>query len=349
MKKEAKAILDNLMAKISSETAAGFLRERLFSDGIKIPCRNWSFLNQLITFAEGTRDARGIKQWNSAGRKVKKGARAFHIFVPMLYPQNTAEQTDKGGEPESGNTVKTLTGFKLMPVFAVEDTEGEPLDYEERLKSLDVDKLPLIDIAKSLGVTVRAGLTFDGCAGSFHPGKNRITMGTACKQVFLHELSHAVDNILPGKSDDYAFNEVTAELSAAFLGSLYNVNIDIASTKAYIKNWSGKGHTAFKVADALERVEQIYKRIRAVEIKLRKQKVPVRLRKGLPVQRDNGLFRTEPIKDRSQTFNTVIGKWVKWDDNTGRFCSIKKDGKPFNRIVRSETKQFYDPTGNEAG
>jgi hypothetical protein len=186
-------------------------------------------------------------------------------------------------------------------------------------------------------------------------------MGTANQQVFLHELSHAIDNTLPGKSDDYAFNEVVAELSAAFLGSLYNVDVDIASTKAYINGWSGKGHVAFKVADALERVEQIYKRIRAIEIKLQKPKIsrarnssrpvtawPTGSRRGVPMQNENGLFRTAPIKDRSQTFNPIIGKWVKWDDTTGRCCSIKKDGKPFNRIVRLEARQYIDPTDDEA-
>jgi hypothetical protein len=259
---------------------------------------------------------------------------------------------DTAGKAEAyDKTVKTLTGFKLMPVFAVEDTEGGPLDYEERLKTLDVEALPLIDVAKSLGVTVQAGLTFDGCAGSFHPVKNRITMGTADSQVFLHELSHAVDNTLPGKSEDYAFNEVVAELSAAFLGSLYGVKVDIDNTRAYINGWSGRGHAAFRVTDALERVERIYRHIRGIKRKLQKPGLPRRpaapwpggLKTGVPSRHENGLFRTNPIKDRSQTFNPVIGKWVKWDDTTGHCCSVKKDGKPFNRIVRQQEKQFYEP------
>jgi hypothetical protein len=251
---------------------------------IEIPCRNWSPLNQFITFIAGTRYARGIRQWNKAGRKVKKGAHAFYIFVPMLCPQRPETvrgmeerrlMPDTAGKAEAyDKAAKTLTGFKLMPVFAVEDTEGGPLDYEERFKALDVEALPLIDVAKSLGVTVQAGLIFDGCAGSFHPVKNRITMGTADSQVFLHELSHAVDNTLPGKSEDYAFNEVVAELSAAFLGSLYGVKVDIDNTKAYINGWSGKGHAAFKVTDALERVERIYRHIRGIKRKPKKRDFP---------------------------------------------------------------------------
>ena len=38
-----------------------------------IPAHKWSLLNRTLMFIAGTQDARGYKQWNSAGRKVKKG------------------------------------------------------------------------------------------------------------------------------------------------------------------------------------------------------------------------------------------------------------------------------------
>jgi hypothetical protein len=350
----AKGILDALMEKINSNTAVKFVKESLFSDGVEIPCRHWSTLNRFITFYNGTQDARGIRQWNKAGRKVKKGSNAFYIFVPMLYPltaNKMRNRVERRALPDDViETAETkLTGFKLMPVFAVEDTEGEPLEYEERMNRLKVEALPLIDVAKRLGVSVKTGLMFDDSAASYSHRNKAITLGTANEQVFLHELSHAVDNELPGKKNDYAYNEVVAELSSAFLGSLYGVNINIDNTKAYINSWKGRGHVAFKVADALERVEQIYKHILKLQGKPPINPTPSNMAAIVPSVLpqpemqiyDMPLIPIDPIKDRTQTFNPLIDKWIKRNSNTGLFCSVKKNGQPFSRVEKEETI-FFD-------
>jgi antirestriction protein ArdC len=261
MTENAKKILDNLVSEITADKMATFVRGRLFGDGIDIPYRKWSCLNQFVAYLHGTGDARGFRQWKEAGRSVKKGAKAIYILVPMIYKVKK--------EKEDSETEEKLTGFKAMPVFRVEDTEGVELDYEVRLKEFNPDSLPLIDVANLLGVKVQAGLT--GTAGGwFDPMRNAITLGSNNQQVFLHELSHAVDNILPGKKNDYAFNEVVAELSSAFLASLYGSKLELDNTIAYIQGWSGGGkHIAFKVIAAMERVEQIYQYIDGVK----KQKI----------------------------------------------------------------------------
>jgi hypothetical protein len=168
--------------------------------------------------------------------------------------------------------------------------------------------------------------------------------------------------MLPGKSDDYAFNEVVAELSAAFLGSLYGINVDIDSTKAYIKGWAGKGHVAFKVSEALQRVEAIYQYIESNRKKRRgtpgdrsignwpaKKRPQPKPRQAAAVLFDGTLFRTIPVKERSQVFNPKIGKWVKRDDTTGLFCSVKKDGKPYARVLQEENQNTVFDFPKEAG
>jgi antirestriction protein ArdC len=255
MTEKAKEILDSLVAEITAEKAVAFVRERLFSDGAEIPCRHWSYLNQFMTYLSGTSDARGYRQWQEAGRQVKKGAHALYILVPMIYKARIEE--------EDKIIQETLKGFKAMPVFRVEDTEGEELDYQKRITEFDPESLPLIDVARSLGVTVSAGLTGEA-SGFYVPALKAITMGCDDGQVFLHELSHAVDRALPGYKDDYAFKEIVAELSSAFLASLYGAGVDIDNTAAYIQSWAGKGHVAFQVAAALERVEAIYRYVQSV-------------------------------------------------------------------------------------
>jgi antirestriction protein ArdC len=234
---------------------------------------------------------------------------------------DSAESLNDDDEDE---TAKEVIRFKEMPVFRVEDTEGAPLDYEERVITFDVESLPFIEVAKSLGVTVEAGLTLDGSAGWYKNSKKFILMGTANPVVFLHELSHAVDFALPNRKEhDYAYGEVVAELSAAFLASLYGIKYDIAQTKSYIESWSGKGHVAFKVVDALARVEEIYHFIENSKNETRKIK-PARRRKAASPRKVEqasvvetfGLFAGPGVKERTQTFNPKTGKWVKRDEKS---------------------------------
>jgi hypothetical protein len=84
-----------------------------------IPASKWSLLNRTLMFFSGTGDARGFRQWNEVGRHVKRGAKSLTILAPR-YVKQTAEE-DEESEP-------VLVGFLAVPVFRVEDTEGEPLD-----------------------------------------------------------------------------------------------------------------------------------------------------------------------------------------------------------------------------
>jgi hypothetical protein len=111
-----------------------------------LPSSNWSVLNRIIMFLSGTADARGFRQWNDAGRHVKKGARAIYILVPRMIKRETASET---GEPDEE---EVLAGFMGRPVFRVEDTDGEPLDYEQ----IELPPLPLMERAKEWGLSVKA-------------------------------------------------------------------------------------------------------------------------------------------------------------------------------------------------
>ena len=254
MTEKAKDILDDLVSQITSEKIAKFVMCRLFSDGVNIPCKKWSYLNQFVTYLSGTGDARGIKQWSEAGRSIKKGTKAIYILVPMIY-----KIENKKTKIEEDH----LTGFKAMPVFRLEDTEGKDLDYVIKLREFNPEAFPLIEVARNLGIEVKAGLTGDAGGWYF---KNSITMGCNNGQVFLHELSHAIDGRLPEKSEDRAYNEVVAELSAAFLASLYGDTVEIENTIAYIRGWSSGRHVAFELVKAMERVEKIYKFIESLGV-----------------------------------------------------------------------------------
>ena len=107
---------------------------------LDIPSSKWSYGNRLLVFMAGTSDARGIRQWNQAGRKVKRGTRAAYILVPMIIKTKT----------EDGKEESRCIGFKACPVFRVEDTEGASLPTYA-----PPSPPPLMDVAQSWGVDVR--------------------------------------------------------------------------------------------------------------------------------------------------------------------------------------------------
>ena len=330
-------ILDGIVREVVSGGAVAYITDKVrrFDDGVRIPMRGWSLCNQMIAFFQGTRDARTFNAWKEVGRHPKKGSHAFQIVAPIFKTEKD-EATDE--------EKRVLSGFTLINEFRIEDTEGAELPYQMRMRELRIDELPLIDVAEKLGIKVRADLC-GSAEGSFSPAEKIIRMNCADKQVFLHELSHGIIAEIKRKEKarlDYGFEEICAELSSAFLGSLYGVEIDLQNTKAYIQGWAGKGHVAWKVIEAVDWAEKVYRFIEEIKEKSRKQEEKemkiFSARNAAKSAKANVLpFRTEDFKDRSQIYNPKIGKWVKRDSKTGLFTSVKGDGKPFSRVKIEET------------
>ena len=327
-----RGILDGLVREVISGGAVAYIRDKVqrFDDG-SVPMQKWSLCNQMIAFFNGTRDARTFNAWKEVGRFPKKGSHSFQIVAPLF-------RTEKDNATDEEKRV--LSGFTLINEFRIEDTEGKELPYQTRMKELKTEELPLIDVAQKLGIKVKADLC--GMAeGSFSPFERVIRMNCTDKQVFLHELSHGIIAEIKRKEKitlEYGFEEICAELSSAFLGSLYKVEIDLQNTKAYIQGWAGKGHVAWKVIEAVEWVEKVYQFIENVK-KNNSQKEVKSMRKTTKIaaKQPNVLpFKTEDFKDRTQIYNPRIGKWVKRDSKTGLFTSVKGDGKPFSRVKKEE-------------
>ena len=117
---KARAQLERIVELFSSkELPKRISKTYLESNGT--PSDKWSLSNRLLMAFSGTHDARGYRQWQNAGRHVKKGAKAVYILGP-----NTAKVKD-ADSPEGSRTV--VTGFRVIPVFRYEDTEGEKISY----------------------------------------------------------------------------------------------------------------------------------------------------------------------------------------------------------------------------
>jgi hypothetical protein len=232
-------ITTEMLAAFQSGEIANKIAETLIAraDGDPAaPSAAWSFNNQLLMMWVGdTLDARGMKQWSAVGRRVKKGSKATYILAPLM--KRWKEKDAQGETVERG----FCYGFKAIPVFRVEDTEGDPLvsgnpeDYEPATLP------PLAHVADAFGVSVtygpHFGQDFRGTYG-WGDGRRRIELLTHDQRTWFHELAHAAHHRLLG--DDFTSAsrdrlEVVAELSACALARIYTGLDTTGTSHAYIE------------------------------------------------------------------------------------------------------------------
>lgn len=184
-----------------------------------IPSSKWSLLNQLLMVFSGTSDARGYQQWKQVNRYVKKNSKSIFILVPWL-------KTDK-----EDNEVSKLIGFMAKPVFRVEDTDGEPLDYQ----SIKIPDLPLMDRAKEWGISIKAVGGSMEYNGYYLPKQKEIHLASPEERTFYHELSHVAHEKVLGslKTGQHPTQEIVAELSAQVLCRLVGKTMDSQTGNSY--------------------------------------------------------------------------------------------------------------------
>jgi antirestriction protein ArdC len=194
-----------------------------------IPSAKWSLLNRTLMFLAGTQDARGYRQWQQVGRYVKKGAKSFRILVPCIV---------KTENEENGEFEHLLKGFMCKPVFRVEDTGGEPLDYEQ----IELPDLPLMEKAKEWGIIVKAISGNYRYYGYYSSNRKEIALATPEESIFFHELAHAAHERVNGslKSGQDPIQEIVAELSAAALCRMVGKKHDnsLGNSYRYIQRYA---------------------------------------------------------------------------------------------------------------
>lgn len=206
-----------------------------------IPAAKWSLLNRTLMFLAGTQDARGYRQWQEAGRQVKKGAKAFLILAPRF--RKKIEEEDEEGV--------ILTGFLSVPVFRLEDTEGAPLDYEQ----LELPELPLLEVAQTWGISVKTIPGNYRYYGYFSQTRQEIALASREECIFFHELAHAshkkvLGQLKPGQ--DWK-QEIVAELAAAVLCKMVGKTAEhLGNAYCYIARYAAQAKLG--VAQACLRV-----------------------------------------------------------------------------------------------
>src|SRR5688572_7998544 len=154
---------DRLVAAIENlTTSADWLR---FLDTAR-RFRTYSLNNLLLIFAQrpdATRVA-GYRTWQSLGRQVRRGEQGIAILAPCTYRRADDDTEQSDGE------ARVLRGFKVVHVFDVAQTDGDPLPEPpvHLLDGDDPDALAdrLATVIGDQGYTFRLGPLPDHHAGA---------------------------------------------------------------------------------------------------------------------------------------------------------------------------------------
>lgn len=200
-----------------------------------VPCRSWSWSNQLLVAIYGHADARGFRQWLDVGRHVKRGEHGFPILVPL------ARKLEETGEDGQATERVALYGFKHAIVFGLSQTDGEPLPGPDPEVTEWLGSLPLLDVAREWGLSIEAfnGRTA-GALGKYT--RTGIALGVQNLSTWAHELMHAADDRLGNLKElgQHWRSETVAELGGATLLTIIGepVAADLGGCWEYVRAYA---------------------------------------------------------------------------------------------------------------
>lgn len=231
-----------------------------------IPSDSWSLGNRILMALQGTEDARGFKQWQEVGRSVTKGAKAIYILAPINRTIAERKIDQETGEEVIEKKLIPI-GFRSIPVFRFEDTNGKPLPEQA---AYDPQKAPpLHQVAEAFGVENVIYSPFSGNCYGFYTwtGGKKIVLHTHDVRTWFHELGHAIhDTFHPLQGGQVPEQEIVAELFAAAMCELHGIRGYHQYSWDYMKHYSGDdpAKTMQSILRIISDVEECINRVMAV-------------------------------------------------------------------------------------
>jgi antirestriction protein ArdC len=216
---------------------------------------SYSFNNWLLIYTQrpdATRVA-GFQTWKSLGRFVKKGERGIRIFAPII----RKVEDEKNGATEQ---VSRPVGFRAMAVFALEQTDGEPLpEIDSNATEGGEELLPRLEAATaSLGVQLVYKAIPGAAEGLSKGGLIEIeeTLSTAARcGVIAHELAHELQHKQDRKESTRQQRELEAESVSYAVLAHYSIRTE---SRFYLASYDV---TAEMLTASLQTISQTAKRI----------------------------------------------------------------------------------------
>lgn len=207
----------------------------------------YSFSNTILAWAQmpdginGTHLA-GFHTWQKLGRKVKKGQTSVRVYAPMF--------KKAPGQKDADDERLDLIGFRLVPVFFLEQTEGKPLDIGCGAMITGKEPVTMPELKN-----IFSEYTWTATSGDFSNGwtdGKRINVAdrpdhpAAMFSTAIHEITHCRLHLKKDQSlsrnDGETIARDVAELEAEAVAFIVCSFFGIENEKAalYIGGWKGE-------------------------------------------------------------------------------------------------------------
>jgi hypothetical protein len=190
----------------------------------------------------------GFHAWHKLGRFVRQGERGIPILAPIIV----------GGKRPDDTEEKCLRGFKVVHVFDVSQTDGEPLPEPPNWKSPEKNALlsqRLTAFAQGYGITVTEGSLPGEMQGVSKGGRIELAP-TAGTTTLIHEIAHELMHKAPDAPVRRGIRELEAEAVAFVVGRHFG--LEGSSSPNYI---ALHGATAELIIAHLERIRATVKEL----------------------------------------------------------------------------------------
>jgi antirestriction protein ArdC len=191
-----------------------------------------------------------FKAARELGGQVKEGAKCEYAYFVKSYDRKTGKQDDEGNDETRRGHV-----FKCYAVFNCDETEGLPAHVYKAPERGTLDptlRNPIADqYAENVGIPIR----HSGDGAFYVPSQDRIQMpvfadfhdASAYYGTLFHEVTHGTGHksrldrdLSKGAfgSTDYAFEELVAELGAAYIAADLAIDAEPRADHAsYLQSW----------------------------------------------------------------------------------------------------------------
>ena len=262
-KKTTAEILDQLKAGVEAIQTSDQWRDYL---KMQASFHSYSMRNVILIQLQrpGATRVAGFRAWKKLGRYVKKGETGIRILAPMVVKKKDQDP----GEVDK----RVLIGFRGVSVFALEQTDGEPLPSEQLFRPLEGDEARARSVLEKLWSFADEKLGIPVGIEEI-PGKANGYLQTSSPRCIVlregngmmlwakslaHELAHALLHLDEEDVHSRPHQEVEAE-SVAFV-VMTRLGFDTSGYSfPYVAGWS-EGD-AEKVMESGDRIQRAARRI----------------------------------------------------------------------------------------
>ena len=169
----------------------------------------------LMNYPQATHVA-GFQKWRQLNRFVRKGEKGIPILAPLIAHE----------DPDDSASNLVLKGFKVVYVYDITQTEGEPLPEPPNWKSPEQNAVlsaRLIEFANQRGISVVVR-DLGGSTQGISTGGSIILDPAAGTKTLIHEIAHELMHRDSNRPSDPGIRELEAESVAYVVGKHFGLD-----------------------------------------------------------------------------------------------------------------------------